>query len=369
MSPQPSPAPQVTASAPATMPGLAMPEVAERLETELAAPHLPSVPALPRRGHHGAQLGRATALLSELPAELTSYGWRLTQRPGADRQRAERQLNADVDAVADVRGAAAESGAHAEGAPGLVLHLLGPVSLAAQLAVPSGEKVLVDHGARRDVAASLAAGLGEHLAHVLRACQPSSLTVVLDEPDHSRVRAGAVPTVSGYRTIRSLPRDETRRMIGEVAAAVRAAGADRVLLDLGAPVAAEHLEDHLTYGDERVDGFGLPVTRLDTADWERTATLAEQGVEFLAALLHPGEVVGVDGAAPAAAPEVSTLADRLAEPWRRLGMAPSSLAAMLLAPFDAAHHHRLAEAREVEALRAATRVRDAAAALTDRMGR
>src|SRR5690625_4556441 len=107
---------------------------AERTDSELSAPHLGPLLELPQRALHATLVGRAAAHLAELYAELTSYGWRLVQRPGADHSRAVSLLNSDVATLADVRGERAET---RDDAPvPLTLEALGPVSLAAQLHLP-----------------------------------------------------------------------------------------------------------------------------------------------------------------------------------------------------------------------------------------
>lgn len=351
--------PSLRATAPAVFPGKDPRRASERLQAELVPSHPVPLPELPARGHHASELGRGVARLSELYAELTSYGWRLVSRPGADHHRAAQLLRADVDALADVLGERAE--AQGQPARNLVLELLGPVSLAAHLALPTGEKVLIDHGARRELAESLAAGIVGHVEHVRRACAPQRITVVLNETSHGRVRAGEVPTVSGYRTIRSLGRDETRTMIGIVTEALRATGADEVLLDLGSTPEPEHAEDFRGRERSRVDGFALPVVRLRSADWERIAELTESGTRWLAGMLRTGET-SWEGL-----PQVTALSRRLTEPWQSLGMTPSSLEAFTLTSFCGHEREYPAQLSEAAALRSITRLQDTAEALTDQL--
>lgn len=346
----------VRSAAPGVLPGADFRHATALLESEITTPHLGSLPELPDRGHHGSLLGRAAGQLSELYTELTSYGWRLVARPGADHQRASALLSSDVDTLAEVRGERAEQGR----LPGaLQLELLGPVSLAAQLHLPSGEKVLIDHGARRDLAASLALGAASHLQHVLRSVRPEALTVTVLEPQYRRVRTGGVPTVSGYQTIRALPRDETRQLLGSFIAVLREAGADEVILDLGDTAQPEHIEDFHARSATRADGFALPVHRAQAADWERTAELVESGARVLVSLLRPDEP------AQRTLPEVSQLAARLAQPWQELGMPASSLAAFVLTPYGARHRHQMAGLREAGALRTLNRLHETAEALTE----
>lgn len=348
-------------AAPAVMPGTDLRRSVQLLEAELGPGDFSALPELPQRGHHGTLLGRSVAQLAELYAELTSYGWRLVQRPGADHLRATTRLSADVDTLADVRGERQET-SNAEPGP-LRVEILGPVSLAARLHLPQGEKILIDHGARRDLAASLAAGLQAHCEHILSSIRPPALEVTVCEPEYHRVRRGAVPTVSGYQQIRSLGRDETRALVTEVLNALRAAGVDSVVLDTGRPVTAEQVEDFFSRSrsgaSTAVDGFVLPVHRAEAADWERAAELAEAGARLQASLLRP---TGSE-----ALPEVSALAQRVSGPWQALGMPLFSLEAFTLTPISTGEQDQFAQLTEPAALRATTRVRDAASALTDQM--
>ncbi|MTV44759.1 hypothetical protein GM545_14620, partial [Streptococcus pneumoniae] len=80
--------------------------------------------------------------------------------------------------------------------------------LLAGLWLPGGERVLGDHGARRDVAESYLEGLQDALPRLRSATGAARLGVVVDEPWAAAVLAGTLPTASGYRTVRSLPREE-----------------------------------------------------------------------------------------------------------------------------------------------------------------
>lgn len=351
----------IRSAAPAVMPGPAVDQAYQLLESEFSAPHMGALAELPDRGHHASLLGRASAQLSELYTELTSYGWRLVPRPGADHQRAAQLLRSDVDTLADVRGARADQG---DDVGPLRLEMLGPVSFAAGLALPGGEKVLADHGARRDLAESLAAGAAEHVAHVRRAVAPSSLSVVILEPDYARVRTAQVPTVSGYKTLRAVSRDETRSLLGAVVDALRAAGADEVLLDFGTAVTAEQAEDFFSRHQARVDGFGIAVPLLGTPDWERVAELAEGGALFSAGLLRAGEAAPT-AAGPTGLPQVTDLSARLLQPWQRLGMPLNALGAATVTPFGALDRPLLGRVSQAQVMRVATRIRDTAEALTE----
>ncbi|MCH8564467.1 hypothetical protein LTH96_01755 [Nesterenkonia sp. LB17] len=366
------------------MPGTNLLRSAELQAAELPAPHLPGLPELPGRGLHSQLLGRSLAQLSELATELTSYGWRLTQRPGADDQRARGWLRSDVDTLADVRGQRREAGLDTPDDGGfaapLVLELLGPISLMAGLALHSGEKVLTDHGARRDLAASLATGVAEHLTHVRRACAPSSLTVIITEPDYTRARGGLIPTVSGYRSIRALDREEARGHLGLMIETLRGTGVEEILLDLGGSVEPEHMQDFRAAQGPRASGFSVDLTVMQALGWERTAELVESGATMLASTLTGAETAAAARPASRDAarrgetqlPPVSDIARRLRGPWDRLGMPLNSLESFILVGSADRHQGEPARSQfaaltEPAAMRVLTRVRDTAEALRDQI--
>lgn len=193
MSDRPWPAGAATGvgSLPGTDPG----EAAALVFGEL--PELPHLPELPARGPGAQMIGRAAALLVELPVEIAPTGWRLAGRPGRDLTRARDLLARDLDALE-------EHGAGWTGA--LKLQATGPWTLAASLELPSGHRVVSDHGAMRDLTESLAEGLRTHLADVTSRLPGAVPVLQLDEPGIAPVLAGRVPTPSGYGTVRAVDR-------------------------------------------------------------------------------------------------------------------------------------------------------------------
>ena len=112
-------------------------------------------PAAPARAARTAApapdlIGRGGALLVDLPVEIVPSGWRLAAHDGRDVRRARDLLAWDLDAL--------EAAADGYAGP-LKLQAAGPWTLAASLELPSGHKVVSDHGATRDLAESLAEGL------------------------------------------------------------------------------------------------------------------------------------------------------------------------------------------------------------------
>ncbi|HEX4654914.1 MAG TPA: methionine synthase, partial [Mycobacteriales bacterium] len=173
-------------------------------------PDLPHLPELPARGAGSDMIGRTAAALVELHVDLQPAGWRLVSRPGLDERAAAATLERDLDALlpmGDFDGT-------------LKVQLAGPWTLAAQLELPRGGKVLADRGATRDVVAAVAETARVHLADVRRRVPAAKLVLQLDEPSLPRVLAGIVPTESGFG---QLPARETPDLVAGLAATVAVA--------------------------------------------------------------------------------------------------------------------------------------------------
>jgi methionine synthase II (cobalamin-independent) len=216
-------------------------------------PHLPEVPG---RGAIAQMTGRTLGLVAELDADLQPSGWRLTGTSGArplDQRRARSLLSQDLDTLEE------QASTH-DGA--FKVQVTGPWTLAATVERPRGDKLLADHGARRDLAQALALAVGDHLADVRRRLpQARELVLQLDEPALPAVLSASVPTASGFGRHRTIHPPEASEALGWVLAAaadagatpwlhccapdvpiglVRGAGAQGVMIDLGLLDAAGH---------------------------------------------------------------------------------------------------------------------------------
>ncbi|HSJ61586.1 MAG TPA: methionine synthase [Jiangellaceae bacterium] len=180
-------------------------------------PDLPYLPELPLRGAGADMIGRTASLLVDLHVDLQPAGWRLTDRPGADERGAHALLRADLDALEIA--ALGYSGQ-------LKLQVTGPLTLAASIERPRGDRALADYGARRDLAQSLAEGVREHVADVAKRVPGAQVVVQFDEPSLPAVLAGAIPTSSGFGRHRAVDPAEGEQLLAEV---VRAAGEWAVL--------------------------------------------------------------------------------------------------------------------------------------------
>jgi len=201
--------PAGTATGLGPFPGVDPLEAVRIVFSELPGPGLPFLPELPARGVGADPVGRTAGLLADLHVEVGTGTWRFVTRPGRDEHRAHAALTTDLDALEEA----------AEGYDGpLKVRIVGPWTLAAGIELPRGEKALADEGAVRDVVASLAEGLGRHLADLRRRLPAlTRLVVQVDEPLLGAVMAGELPTASGWGRLRAYERavveDGLRRVL------------------------------------------------------------------------------------------------------------------------------------------------------------
>jgi methionine synthase II (cobalamin-independent) len=234
---------------------------------------LPFLAELPDRGPGADMIGRTTALLVDMPAEVTPRGWKLSDRPGRDQQRARSMLSNDLDEMEETL----------DGYQGpLKVQLAGPWTLAATLEQPrSFNRALADSGAVRDITDSLAEAALAHLKDVGTRVPGAVLILQLDEPALPAVQHGRVPTASGYSRI---PPVENHVLAERLAAVIsenpaytvvhccaqdasfgiiKSAGADAVATDLS--LLRTHATDELA---EAIDGglgllAGVPAAKPD----------------------------------------------------------------------------------------------------------
>lgn len=272
--------------------------VGDLVDTPAEVQGLPFTVHLPERGPGATLVGRALALLVDLPAELGPHGWKLADRPGGDLARARALAREDLDALAVA--------AHGYAGP-LVVPVLGPVTLAASTYLARGDRVLADAAALRDLADSLAAGLVEHLAAVLRAVPGAQPVVLLHEPLLAQTIAGVLPSFSGYARLRAVPGPVAGERVGAVVAGARGTGA-RVAVHGGTAWTALP-----TIRAARPDAVALEVGALDERAWERVAETVEAGLQ-LWAHLPPQQ------SSQCAGPDAVGQARTLTVPWRSVGL-------------------------------------------------
>lgn len=208
-----------TATGIGSMPGTTDDDLAEATRLVLGElPDLPHVPELPGRGVGAQMTGRGLAVVAGLAADLQPAGWRLTDASGADHRRARSLLAQDLDTVEEL--AQDYVGA-------FKTQVAGPWTLAATVEKPRGDKVLSDHGARRELAQALAEGIGDHLADLRRRLRGVERWVVqVDEPALAAVVNAQVPTASGFGRHRKVDLPEASAHLEWVVSAITAAGAE-----------------------------------------------------------------------------------------------------------------------------------------------
>ncbi|WP_427006780.1 hypothetical protein [Pseudarthrobacter sp. H2] len=320
---------EVTATAAGPWPGEDPVEATRTVRGELGSPHLPFLAELPDRGVGSDALGRTASLLVDMSVDVQPYGWRIVDRPGKDLMRARSALSTDINILADLIGAEDTPAAD------IKVQLRGPLSLAAGLHLHHGERALIDYGARRDIAASLAAGVDGYLSRVAIAAPGARIVVQIDEPEIASVLAGTIPTSSGYRTLRSIPGQEITDSWRLVIDALRAAGAAEIVVSV-AEVEAP-FDRILAAG---ADGIAVPLRALTSRQWEQLAGAVEAGKRLWAGAL--------DVADPAARlPRVGDVVENVWRPWRQLGLPASTLGALRITPSDGLAHHSPSSATAV----------------------
>lgn len=293
------------ASAVGSMPGSDAGEYDDALRIVLdQLPDLPAVPELPRRGPHADMAGRGLAVVAGLDADLQPAGWRLTGSqgaPGMDHRRAKSLLAQDLDAVEE----------HAREYDGrFKIQVTGPWTLAATVERPRGDRVLADHGARRELAEALAEGLRGHVADVRRRLPEAALFVQVDEPALPAVLAGGVPTASGFHRHRSVDAPLASPPLEWVFAAVEESGATPVAHCCAADVPV----GLLTGAGAR--GISLDLGKLPLPAYDDVGELLDRGSPVLL-----GVVPSTDPETP---PTERELTDRVLRFLDMLGFDPES---------------------------------------------
>lgn len=273
---------------------------------ELSVPHLPE---LPGRGAHASMTGRALGLVAELGADQQPAGWRLTgSGGGVDQRRARSLLAQDLDALEE----------HAQGYSGVFkIQVAGPWTLATTVERPRGDKVLADHGARRELAQALAEGVRGHVADVRRRLPDvTQLIVQVDEPVLSSVLGARVPTASGFGRHRAVEPAEVSAALGWTFAAVVESGAHpwvhSCATDPGLALLA----------GAGAAGLAVDPAILGAGAWDELAEAADSGL-----VVALGVTPSVE---PGPAPPDTALVGSVSRVLDMLGLDPESLGSRLV---------------------------------------
>ena len=134
----------------------------------------------------------------------------------------------------------------------LKVQLVGPWTLAAQLEMGNGHRMITDRGATRDIADALLHGVEEHRGDVEKRFGVRTL-LQLDEPMLGRVRRGAVTGVTDYEEIPAVPDERVLDVLGRFGAHLLNSpeplcGADWFTVDLAGDVDLDGLAGALDRG-------------------------------------------------------------------------------------------------------------------------
>ena len=312
---------------------------AEAVRVVLGELDVPYVPELPGRGATATMTGRALALLEGLAVDLQPAGWRLVGTSGSsgvDHRRTRSLLAQDLDAVEE----------QAQGWTGpFKTQVAGPWTLAATVEKPRGDRVLSDHGARRDLAESLAEGVRGHVRDLRRRVPgATSLVVQVDEPALAAVLGAQVPTASGFGRHRAVHPPEASELLGAVLAAIAEEGAEPWVHSCAPGVPWD-----LVRG-AGATGLVLDLSMLSAGDHDTVAEALEAGTSVAL-----GVVPAVEGEGGLTD---TRIVDRVQRWLDMLGLDPT-VGSLVVAPTCG-----LAGATEAWARRATTLSRQVAAALT-----
>lgn len=267
------------------------------------------IPQLPARGVTAASIGRSLAFIDELSADLQPSGWRLTDAPGIDQRRAGSHLAADLDLVEEQWQA--YSGTVKD-------QVIGPLTLAASVGLPRGEKVLADHGARRELAEALAEAIERHVAGLRRRFPAAQIVIEIDEPKLPAVLSAQVSTASGYGKLRRLDPPAADAALRLARTAIERAGA--------VPVARASVDPPVALLSGA--GFaGIACDALRTAPDDEWARALDAGIALWLGMLSPEELVS---ASPDRRRAAGSARDALQRFVGRLGFDPNDCAARLV---------------------------------------
>lgn len=271
-------------------PGVDPREAAATIVGELG--DLPHLVELPNRGAGADLIGRVSALLVDLRFDTTTRGYRLAPRPGAVSRRAHDLLRADLDALEEAWESAGLSGSGQV----IKVQVAGPLTLAAQVELPGGHRVLTDSGAVRDLSESLVEGLAQHVAEV-RKRLGAQVVLQLDEPSLPAVLDGSLRGVSVLNTVRALPEPEALAVL------------DSVITGQPAPV--------LVHSCAELPALALLRRSAAAAVGFDLATIGTRELDEIGEILEAGKQL-VLGVVPTVAPATSVTWRDVAEPGVRL---------------------------------------------------
>lgn len=174
------------------LPGTDLIAAAEIVLGESPTPHIPQLPA---RGLGSDLIGRTAALL-EIPIDRGPRGWRVATQHRA----AKDQMARDLDVLEEQwAGQTTE----------IKVQLVGPWTLAGEIEMANGHRMITDSGALRDVTEALLEAVRRHRVDVEKRFGATTI-LQLDEPALPAVMAGTLAGTTDYETIPPVAEPEER---------------------------------------------------------------------------------------------------------------------------------------------------------------
>jgi len=291
-----------TASGVGSWPGTDPRQAAEVVVGELAGA-LAHIVELPARGVGADMLGRAGALLIDMAIDTVPRGYRIAARPGAVTRRAVSLLDEDMDALEEAWEMAGLRG----GGRAVKVQAPGPVTLAAGLELANGHRAIIDSGALRDLAASLAEGVAAHRAALARRLD-TPVVVQFDEPSLPAALGGQLTGVTALSPVAALDEAVAGALLDTCVATV---GAD-VLLHSCAPELPWNLLQR-----SAISAVSVDASTLQAADLDGIAAFVESGRTVMLGV--------VAASAPERWPSVEEVAAAVVAVTDRLGFGRSAL--------------------------------------------
>jgi len=175
-------------------------DLAQAADVVLSESPLPHIPQLPDRGVGSDLIGRTAALL-EIPIAPGPRGWRVAARKRADADRMAR----DLDHLEELWHGKVDT---------VKVQLAGPFTLAAEVEMANGHRMITDPGALRDLTDALLEASNQHRSDV--AGRFGATVLQLDEPRLGDVMAGTLKGATDYEAIPAIPEpQETLHRFGE----------------------------------------------------------------------------------------------------------------------------------------------------------
>ncbi|PWI27372.1 hypothetical protein [Pseudoglutamicibacter cumminsii] len=277
---------------------------------------------------------RTITHLADLPVDLTVHGWRLTgsrAKAGIAMRRAARGFNDLIQRTAD----------DAQDAPlgKRLVTVMGPATVMCRLALPSGEPVASDRGARIDIAQAWREGITELVPAV--ASLPGAQPVVrIIDPDVELAFAGKWRSSSGYRTLPPLDQQWWESLMAD---AVEGISAQPAAPEVWVPEAARGRENAVAKAVAKAveKSDANAAVGFEVAAWPTTAYDAEHLLETIEALPDDDEAYAdlvvplpknavTASAASGTTQPLSRTAEDLLKPLHQAGMEPRHLRAMTL---------------------------------------